>query len=316
MNGTSNPNAGLQRVNLEVEELAQEKHRLVILIVEDDPDDLYLIRQYLSEDYRRTYELHSQNSLSAALIFLKSHQVDLVLLDLGLPDSEGLESLQILVRENSDMPIVVLTGVHDDEVGEQAIKNGAEDYLPKALANSFMLKRSISYAVERHRLMQEIRKRAEQDPLTGLPNRSMIYDKLEFMITQSERSGHPFALVMADLDKFKQVNDTRGHRFGDQLLKAFAKRLQKLMRKSDYVSRYGGDEFIMIVSNYSSRNELYELMQEKQKALSAPYLVEHDQELVELNIGVSLGITEWECGETPGAMLEKADRRMYRNKRR
>jgi diguanylate cyclase (GGDEF)-like protein len=292
------------------------KTQLDILMVEDDPDDVYLIRQLLAEDSRRRYSLSTAASLRQASSVLDEGTFDLVLLDLGLPDSSGLDTLRLLKDQSRSLPVVVLTGAHDDELGERAIMEGAEDYLPKALVSGFLLKRSINYAVERHRLLHEIRQRAEQDPLTGLPNRFMIYDKLEFTIDQSERTGWPFALVMADLDRFKQINDTHGHRFGDRVLKALASRLKRIMRKSDYVSRYGGDEFLMIVANYGGETELQELIAEKQQHLAQPYLIEHDQQLVQLVLGVSLGVTQWQRGDTADTLLEKADRKMYREKRR
>jgi diguanylate cyclase (GGDEF)-like protein len=286
-----------------------------LLIIEDDLDDVYLIKEYLKSDEHKNYQYHHAKSLSSALEQLTTTKLDLILLDLGLPDAEGFESLTLLNQADSSIPIVVLTGVNDDEVGREAIQNGAEDYIPKAIANTLLLSRSINYAIERHRLLLELKAKAELDPLTGLPNRTMIYDKLDFMIHQSERSGQDFSLVMLDFDKFKEINDTYGHRYGDRLLQAFADRLKNLMRISDYVSRYGGDEFFMIVSNYQSEDELQELLMRKQEKLCQPYLLVLDDKEVEQSISISFGVMKWVPGMTANEMLEMADQAMYRSKR-
>jgi len=286
-----------------------------LLIVEDDLDDVYLIKEYLKSDNHKQYSYFHAKTLAAALEQIKITQFDLILLDLGLPDAEGFESLNILNHADSSIPIVVLTGVNDHDLGREAIQHGAEDYIPKSIANTMLLSRSINYSIERHRLLLELKIKAELDPLTGLPNRTMIYDKLDFMIHQSERSGQAFSLVMLDFDKFKEINDTYGHRYGDRLLQAFAERLKYLMRKSDYVSRYGGDEFFMIVANYQNEEELEELLKRKQEELCRPYLLELDGKQIELAISISFGVMKWVQGMTANEMLEKADQAMYRSKR-
>lgn len=290
-----------------------------VLIVEDDPDDVYLIKEYLNADKYKSYSYLHVKTLTEAINITQEHEqgldIDIVLLDLGLPDSGGLGSIEALNASNSHIPIVVLTGVDDNQLGEDAIHMGAEDYLPKKIANTMLLSRSINYAIERHRLLLELKRKAELDQLTGLPNRAMIYDKLDFMIQQSERSLQDFSLVMLDFDKFKQINDTMGHRYGDKLLQAFSERLTSIMRKSDYVSRYGGDEFFMIVSNYENEEELVELLQKKQEALTKPYIIEFEGKEIEQNISMSFGVMKWKKGILASQMLEQADQAMYSSKR-
>lgn len=292
-----------------------ENESIRLLIVEDDLDDVYLIKDYLKSDERQNYSYYHATSLVAALEKIKLEKIDLILLDLGLPDAQGFESLTLLNMADSSIPIVVLTGVNDHEIGLEAIQHGAEDYIPKSIANTLLLSRSIKYSIERHRLLLELKAKAELDPLTGLPNRTMIYDKLDFMIHQSERSGQAFSLVMLDFDKFKEINDTHGHRYGDRLLQAFSERLQSLMRVSDYVSRYGGDEFFMIVSNYQSDIELQDLLQRKQAKLCQPYVIKFDDKEIEQPISISFGVMKWVPGMSANEMLEMADQAMYRSKR-
>lgn len=290
-----------------------DREIIQVLIVEDDPDDVYLIKDMLADYSRHDYVFTHVESLTDAQELLLENQYDAILLDLGLPDSEGLASLHVLIHIASS-PIIVLTGANSEELGEQAIKEGAEDYLPKQMATPFLLTRSINHSIERFRLKEELAKRAQEDPLTGLPNRSMIYDKLEFWISQCERSCQRFSLVMMDFDKFKEINDTKGHRYGDALLRAFAERLIAIMRKSDYIARFGGDEFLMIMSNYQDKAELESILKEKYDVLTEPYDIEIDGVSVKQPLSISFGVMLWEPGITAGKMLERADQAMYSSK--
>jgi diguanylate cyclase (GGDEF)-like protein len=285
-----------------------------VLLIDDDEHDRYLTNAYLKGDSFKKYQLQECKNISEAKDLLADNTYDAVLLDLVLPDSQGLKTIDEILPLIDETPLIVLTGLDDQVMGEEAIKMGAEDYLPKKLANTFSLGRAINHSIERHRLVAELKRKAEEDYLTGLPNRSMIYDKLDFMIAQNQRSKRPFSLVMMDFDNFKEINDTRGHRFGDQLIKAFADRLVTIMRKSDYVSRYGGDEFFMIVSNYQDKNELEELLTKKKEALFQPYIVELDGETAALDMTVSIGVIQWRQDLTANQMLEMADQAMYSSK--
>ena len=101
-------------------------------------------------------------------------------------------------------------------MGELAIKNGAEDYVPKSFMNQTLLTRTIKYSIERNRLHQKIKEQANQDPLTKIPNRSMFFDKLEGLLEQSRRNFFSIAFVMIDLDDFKTLNDQLGHHEGNE----------------------------------------------------------------------------------------------------
>lgn len=286
-----------------------------VLLIEDDEYDRYLTNAYLKGDSLKKYQLQECKNVSEAKDLLAENVYDAVLLDLVLPDSQGLKTISEILPLINDTPLLILTGLDDQVMGEEAIKMGAEDYLPKKLANTFSLGRAINHSIERHRLVAELKRKAEEDYLTGLPNRSMIYDKLDFMIAQNERSNRPFSLVMMDFDKFKEINDTLGHRFGDQLIKAFSERLVTIMRKSDYVSRYGGDEFFMIVSNYKDNEELEQLIHNKKTELFKPYSVTLDGETTAVEMTISIGVIQWKSGLSANQMLEMADQAMYTSKK-
>lgn len=285
-----------------------------VLLVEDDPDDVFLVRSYLRDDQLKSYCISHAESLGQAMGMLKERDYDVILLDLGLPDAESTEALSLMLKDEGHTPIIVLT-IQDDQLGESLIRQGAADYVPKRLASKEMLSRSIRYSVERHRLIKRLHEKAERDALTGLANRSMFYEQLDFMIAQSQRNGQNLALIMMDFDKFKNINDTKGHRFGDLLLKAFADRLKSITRKSDYAARFGGDEFLMLVSNFETEHDLKVLIKHKQETLCGNYMIDIDGQQVPQRLSVSFGVMRWHPGTNGQQMLERADQAMYESKR-
>ncbi len=285
-----------------------------LLVVENDMDDYYIVKELLNLDLNKTYQTTQVSELAEAIALVDGQDFDAILLDLGLDDSSGLETLKSLRDVVSQVPIVVLTGVDDSRVGEQAITLGAEDYVAKNGLSSSLLTRVIAYAIERHRLLVKVKRQAEEDQLTGLSNRNYLCETLQTLIDQSERNGAKLAVAMLDLDGFKQVNDTYGHFAGDNLLVEIASRLRDNVRKSDVVGRWGGDEFLIIITNYADQATLLELLEKKKQCLLGTFEVESSgkQELV--SIGASIGVVEWEPGSSLKQLIDQADKNMYVSK--
>jgi diguanylate cyclase (GGDEF)-like protein len=261
-----------------------DKH-IQILLIEDDPGDARLIELMLAEAHAFPCTLHWVPQLAAGAEYLQNGSVDVVLLDLGLPESRGLDTLTALLRRVTKVPVlVVLSGLADEDVALQAVQSGAQDYLVKGHVDSPLLVRAIRYAMERSRseealrqahaelerrveertadlaravqaLQAEIAERrlaeehirylAHYDALTGLPNRVLLQDRLTQAIAQAHRAHTQVGLLFIDLDYFKHVNDSGGHQVGDRLLKAVARLLQSCLREGDSVARLGGDEFVL-----------------------------------------------------------------------
>jgi DNA-binding response OmpR family regulator len=120
-----------------------------ILLIEDNPGDRRLIREMLAEAGNVAFDVQYADRLQAAMECLGQNGVEVILLDLGLPDSQGLETLRKVYAQASEMPIVVLTGLNDEMVGVQAINEGAQDYLIKGQVDTQLLRRTIRYAIER-----------------------------------------------------------------------------------------------------------------------------------------------------------------------
>ena len=153
--------------------------------------------------------------------------------------------------------------------------------------------------------------RAHYDELTQLPNRYLLLDRLEYLIERSIRNKSFFTLLYIDLDKFKVINDTRGHAFGDMILKETALRLPRLIRSSDTVARIGGDEFIVILENTSDKNDISKMAEALIKEVSEPFSIDGE----EFNISCSIGIATYpENGTTIDTLLFNADKGMYKAK--
>ncbi len=160
---------------------------------------------------------------------------------------------------------------------------------------------------------EQIWRQANFDPLTGLPNRQMFFDRLEQEIKKAQRSGHTFALLFIDLDRFKEVNDTLGHSQGDQLLKIAAERLNACVRNSDTVSRLGGDEFTIILGNLDSTDSVERIAEHILSRMAEPFPLESGQSYVSASMGITLYPTD---SDDITQLLKNADQAMYAAKDR
>jgi diguanylate cyclase (GGDEF)-like protein/PAS domain S-box-containing protein len=153
---------------------------------------------------------------------------------------------------------------------------------------------------------------ATHDTLTDLPNRFLMVDRLSQLLSRAQRAGTAFAVLYMDVDRFKEVNDSYGHEFGDLMLQAVAKRLTKSVRQSDTVARIGGDEFVIVLETVHEAHEAGAVGRNVQRALAKSFTVARTR----LNIAASIGISFYpENGADPDTLLRAADYAMYLAKR-
>lgn len=158
---------------------------------------------------------------------------------------------------------------------------------------------------------RELQRQATHDPLTGLPNRSLLMDRLEQAIARAGRDGGRFAVCFLDLDKFKEINDSLGHAAGDNLLRATAQRLSACLRDGDTVARVGGDEFVLILAD-GGGSQAAPAMRRVAAAVSRPLQLGGG----EIGVGCSIGASFYpEDGDRVESLLAAADAAMYRNKK-
>lgn len=222
-----------------------------ILLVEDNPGDARLLKEYLVEPEGVEFEMTHVERLNAALEKLTKVHFDIVLLDLILPDSRGLETFLKIHSHNEAVPIVVLSGIYDESLAVKAVHEGAQDYLVKGQVNSSMLIRALRYAIERNSMQMALRSQSLIDDLTGLYNRRGFQALAQQQLKLSRRTKRGFFLVFVDLDGLKKINDGFGHLEGDKALIAASKILKKTFRETDLLARIGGDEFTVLAIDAS-----------------------------------------------------------------
>lgn len=283
---------------------------ITILSVEDDDDDADLLAHALAQSKDCAYEILRARSLAEFRQLLPAATPDIVLLDLHLPDSSGMDTVGRVLAEAGGVPVLVLTGSADANVGLNSVQAGAQDFLPKTELLSPLLFRAIDFAIQRGRLVQQAERKALSDPLTGLGNRAFFNQSVEAAVGRARRHGSLFALAFIDLDGFKAINDSHGHAAGDEVLKEVANRCRKASRVNDIVCRLGGDEFVLLLDNILTAHQAGLAARHYTDAIERPIALSTPG--VNVRIGASLGIALCPAdGVTAEMLTGVADRRMY-----
>jgi diguanylate cyclase (GGDEF)-like protein/PAS domain S-box-containing protein len=414
----------------------------MLLIVEDNPGDARLLREMFEEQGSDKTEVTHAECMSEAEKHLSERAFDIIVLDLGLPDAQGLGAVRRAHTAAPRVPLVVLTGLDDESLAAEALQEGAQDYLIKGQIETRGLLRSLRYAMERKameealfvekeraqvtlnsigdavactdssgnitylnlvaekmtgssreeaagrpmaevlRIMDATSRKAIANPmeqavdqnktvhlpsnsillrrdggeipiedsvspihdregratgavivfrdvsaaqamalqmahsaqhdfLTGLPNRMLLNDRVSQAISLAARHMKKVAVLFLDLDGFKHVNDSLGHPIGDKLLQSIAKRLVDCGRSSDTVSRQGGDEFVVLLSEVEQSNDAAVTARRMLQAVAEPHSIgQHDLHITS-SIGVSIYPDDGPDAET---LIKNADTAMYQAK--
>lgn len=171
--------------------------------------------------------------------------------------------------------------------------------------------RGVITSEERRSTEEKFKRLALYDQLTGLPNRSLLQDRLGQYLAEAKRFNHLLGIVFLDLDRFKYINDSLGHAAGDTLLQMAAQRMQDCLRKNDTVARFAGDEFIVILSGFRDLQNLPHIAQKLLQALAEPYQLEGRQVLSSASLGIA---TYPQDGTTVEQLTRNADTAMYEAK--
>jgi diguanylate cyclase (GGDEF)-like protein len=413
-----------------------------VLLIEDNPGDARLLQEMLKEHGAVGTKLTWVAFMHEAETYLASHAVDVILLDLGLPDAQGLDALRRARAAAPRVPLVVLTGLDDELMAARTLQEGAGDYLIKGEIETRGLRRSLRYAIERQTtqedmrairdravetlncigdavactdmrgvitflnhaaetltgwlsteaagrpmadvfriidsttrepllvpvgvddgwvgaihlppdavvirrdgletavedsiapihdrnglptgavfvlrdatrtraMTKEITHAAEHDFLTGLPNRTLLNDRITQAVAYARRHEIQVALLFLDLDGFKHINDSLGHAIGDRLLKAIACQLVTCVRGSDTVSRQGGDEFIVLLTEMKEPEGALVSATRLLAAVAQPHSIDGHDLHVTASIGVSVYPDDGDDAET---LIKNADTAMYQAK--
>jgi diguanylate cyclase (GGDEF)-like protein len=313
--------------------------KLHVLVVDDDSGGRRLTRATLT---KAGFAVSEAGDGQAAVDALRARMPDLVLLDVSMPVMDGFTACAELrqLPGGERVPVVMMTGLDDTASIERAFEVGATDFITKPI-NWAVLPHRVRYMMRAsaaiHELQQSIARRQEAeeqirrlayyDPLTGLPNRLLFIEQLERALAQAERHGRRLAVMFVDLDNFKRVNDTLGHRAGDELLCKASSRLAAALRAHDAlarqqsgdlasaaahnIARLGGDEFIVLLTDVRSPEHVAGVAQRVVNTLGEPIVVQG----TEVFVGGSVGIASYpEDGTDIDTLLMNADTAMYRAK--
>ena len=414
----------------------------VVLLVEDNPGDARLLREMFNEQGSYDTELRHVESMSEAEKHLAERAVDIILLDLGLPDAQGLGAVRRAHAAAPHVPLVVLTALDDESLAAQALQEGAQEHLIKGQIEARGLFRALHYAIERKTMEEalfvekeraqvtlncigdavvctdisgnitflnlvaekmtdwswqeavgrpvaevfrildassrettpnptemaigqdrtvhlpsnsilirrdgfeipiedsvapihdrkgqatgavsvlrdvsvaramalQMTHSAEHDFLTGLPNRMLLNDRIRHAIALAARHKTKVAVLFLDLDGFKHINDSLGHPTGDKLLESIAKRLVECIRGSDTVSRQGGDEFVVLLSEMGQSEDAAIMARRMLQAVAEAHSVDQHDLLVTTSIGVSVYPDD---GLDADTLIKNADTAMYQAK--
>jgi diguanylate cyclase (GGDEF)-like protein len=280
-----------------------------ILLVEDSAVDRHNIGSYLKEwhlDYSAV-----ESGTKALKILEGPNPPTMALLDWLLPGMDGIELCRrIRARGGNGRYIytVMLTAKNRKQDLLTAMAAGADDYLAKPVDAS-ELRARIMVGKRILDLQQSLSFAATHDFLTDLLNRSEIVDALQREISRSEREGRPATVIMADVDHFKQINDTLGHAAGDTVLREIAERLKSDLRPYDLAGRYGGEEFLLILPGC-------DLATGTRRADEIRRLVERDPISTgcgtrDLTVSMGVTVTPTTRGQSLAAILQQADSALY-----
>ena len=217
--------------------------RLRILAIDDTPANLQVLAAALVTDFRFQIATSGAIGLAAA----SRTPPDLILLDVMMPDMDGFEVFRRLKADPAlqAIPVMFLTAMSSMEAEAAGLAMGAADYISKPIKVE-TAKLRIRNLIEREGLRKDVAEKKTQlerlahyDPLTGLPNRALLADRMSQAMMQSQRRGQRLAMAFLDLDGFKAITDTHGHAAGDQLLVTLAQRMKEALREGDTLARLG-----------------------------------------------------------------------------
>jgi diguanylate cyclase (GGDEF)-like protein len=218
-----------------------------ILLIDDDRLQFRYTQAQFKNFRAVRYDLDWAETYEDGLARLLGGDYSACLLDYQLGARDGLELIREAVAKGCRTPIIFLTAESSENVDIQAMNSGALDYLVKGEITPRMLERSLRYALKLDETLVALRELATHDPLTGLLNRREFDRLLAEEAERSRRFGHPFALVLGDIDHFKEINDSHGHQAGDAVLQEISRRLTTGLRSVDRLARFGGEELAMIL---------------------------------------------------------------------
>jgi diguanylate cyclase (GGDEF)-like protein len=310
--------AGVQAVvakPLEVNELAdwldhfassRNDARHSIVVVDDDP---LLAEAYALTLRQAGMQVTAVSDPAHAIEAISANAPDLILMDVQMPQIDGIELARVIrqTRRHLSLPILFLSAEQDRKRQMLARRLGGDDFITKPVD----LDRLVDLVRLRAERARSLRAVMETDSLTGLLNHARFKERLGLELERARRHGTVLSLVLLDLDHFKSVNDSFGHLVGDRVIRGLARSLQKRLRRTDVIGRYGGEEFAALLPNTPPEGALVTMDRIRERFAAASF----DMENTTFSVSFSAGIAGSHAGSEPEAMISAADAALYAAKR-
>ncbi len=294
--------------------MKENNAKVTILLLEDDDEDAFLFNKLLNKQPSSyNYEITRVTKVEDAETLLQETNFTLVVADLFVIDSSGLETFYRLYKVAECIPIVILSGTSNEKLALEAVSKGAQDYVPKNEITSSLLSRVLHYAIERHHIQESLRLLSLTDGLTGLYNRRGFFSLAQQHLNFSSRLKHGAYLFLFDLDQLKDINDHYGHSEGDNALRKTAECLKHAFRASDVIGRIGGDEFSVLALNVSYaqgkslKQNVENVFKDYNQTCPHPYKIRISMGMAFYNLVDKKNLEE---------LLEIADKDLYEEKKR
>ncbi len=282
-----------------------------VLVIEDSRLEFRFVETLFKRFRDDAYDVDWADNYEEGLARLTQGAYDACLLDYRLGARNGLQLIGEARARGCRVPVLFLTGEASSGADGAAAEAGALGYLVKAEITPGALERALRHAIKVGGALDELRERAARDGLTGLINRGEFDRMLAHQLETARKAGWSLALVLADVDRFKEVNDRHGHPAGDAVLRTVASRLSAGTGAAGWAARLGGDEFAVVLAGVPAAEaeaaaaRLRALVAAEPAALPGGTLLE---------ISISVGAAAFSGAETAEALVTAADRALYRFK--
>ncbi|MGE4318453.1 MAG: diguanylate cyclase [Deferribacterales bacterium] len=297
--------------------------KTLILVVDDNPQNLKVLGNILKENTK--YGLAFAMNGYEALEFINSNTPDMILLDIMMPEMDGYEVCQKIKSDpdTANIPVIFITAKTEPEDIVKGFKAGGVDYVTKPFHEAELLMRihthlelkmSRDLLEQRNRELTEAYEKIEQlaltDSLTGLANRRNIMNQMAIEVSRCGRNGSNFSLIMGDIDFFKKINDSYGHDTGDHVLKVLALIMQENLRQQDIISRWGGEEFLIMLP-YTDLNKAVAVAEKLREAVKNTPLSYAGEKF---SVTMTFGVSQFDKNLGLEKAIKKADDALYLGK--
>ena len=281
-----------------------------VLLIEDNKDDIQAITSFLEQSKRLNAEIKTVDSIKKANTVMFYDKMDIILIDINVQGMKFEEVVESIDKNNLSIPHIVITDERDEDLGIEAVKKGAQDYLVRSELSERILRRALIYSLERHEILESLYRTTIVDELTGLYNRRGLYTLGNQQIELAKRHSDDIFIFFLDLDGMKTINDTLGHDFGDKALVDTSKIMHKSFRTTDILSRVGGDEFVVVA--VKAQFEFIPIIIQRIK----DFVKEQNSSEEKFEISISIGVSKVDLdAESPlDEAIRDADKKMYDSK--